>query len=61
MFLLLAVFAASALIPDPAAWAQNATGEMGSCRLQAINWLRFYNKTDGDVLIKFKDIYFYEE
>ena len=39
----------------------NRTGEMGSCNLNAINWFRFYNKSTGDVLIKFKDIYFYEE
>ncbi|MBQ6082023.1 MAG: Ig-like domain-containing protein [Bacteroidales bacterium] len=39
----------------------NRTGHMGSCDLNAVNWFRFYNKTEGDVLIKFKDIYIYND
>ena len=39
----------------------NRTGQMGTCDLNAVNWFRFYNKTEGDVLIKFKDIYIYND
>lgn len=36
-------------------------GTDGGCDLSAINWFRFYNKTSGDVLVQFKDIYVYAE
>ena len=36
-------------------------GSDGGCDLSAINWFRFYNKTSGDVLVQFKDIYVYAE
>ena len=36
-------------------------GSDGGCDLSAINWFRFYNKTGGDVLVQFKDIYVFAE
>lgn len=36
-------------------------GSDAGCDLSAINWFRFYNKTGGDVLIQFKDVYVYAE
>jgi len=36
-------------------------GTDDGCDLSAINWFRFYNKTSGDVLVQFKDIYVYAE